>query len=91
MQLYERTYEPIILIGLDMNTLNINEKGIYNRIQANDETYINKQYLDIVETNNLEIDGIKFQFTDMIWDFSDKKQEGKLIQITFINLIQLVI
>ena len=68
---------PIILYGENELKIDINQFGLSDEIYNNDITLINKDYLDLIKTNYLQIDGVEFKFTDIKWDFSSKKQEGK--------------
>lgn len=70
-------YSPTILT-YENNKLDINQFGLYDKIYQNQEVLeFMPNYLDVLKTNNLEIENIKFKFTDSIWDFRKKGLKGR--------------
>ena len=70
-------YMPFI-ISDGTNSLNLNDHGLLSTIENADDQYTfiqDPEYLSLVKQNSIEIAGVKFKITDVVWDFKEKAPE----------------
>lgn len=72
LEIKEDLYAPIIITD-GHNNLNINEQGIFEKLQDCNDQYLiiqDKKYIELIKQNKFIIEGVEFRITDNVWDFT---------------------